>query len=61
MSLHVLAYNFSRLLALLGMQGMLTAIRACARFLRQTRLFVAFSLLVLQGLEYRFAKATALL
>ena len=33
MSLHVLAYNFRRLMSLLGMQGMLAAIRAYARFL----------------------------
>ena len=46
MSLHVLAYNFSRLLTLLGMQGMLAAIRAYARFLPQTGLFGAFLLLV---------------
>jgi len=47
MSLHVLAYNFRRLLTLLGMQGMLAAIRAYARFLPQIGLFGAFSLLVL--------------
>jgi transposase len=34
MSLHVLAYNFRRLLALLGMASMMNAIRAYARFLR---------------------------
>jgi transposase len=33
MSLHVLAYNFRRLLTLLGMQGMIVAIRAYAHFL----------------------------
>jgi transposase len=33
MSLHVLAYNFRRLLTLLGMRAMLNAIRAYARFL----------------------------
>lgn len=44
MSLHVLAYNFSRLLTLLGMKGMLAAIRAYARFLPQTGLFGALSL-----------------
>ena len=47
MSLHVLAYNFSRLLTLLGMQSMLAAIRAYARFLPRTGLFGAFLLLVL--------------
>jgi transposase len=35
MSLHVLAYNFRRLLALLGMASMMNAIRAYARFLRR--------------------------
>lgn len=49
MSLHVLAYNFSRLLTLLGMKGMLAAIRAYARFLPQSGLYEALSLLVLQG------------
>jgi len=33
MSLHVLAYNFRRLIAVLGVAGMLAAIRAYARFL----------------------------
>ena len=33
MSLHVLAYNFRRLMKLLGMPAMLNAIRAYARFL----------------------------
>lgn len=32
MSLHVLAYNFRRLISLLGIEGMLAAIRAYARF-----------------------------
>ena len=35
MSLHVLAYNFRRLIALLGVARMLAAIRAFARFLRR--------------------------
>ncbi|GAB3468135.1 IS1182-like element ISPa22 family transposase [Massilia terrae] len=35
MSLHVLAYNFRRLLALLGMADMIKAIRAYARILRR--------------------------
>jgi hypothetical protein len=35
MSLHVLAYNFRRLLALLGTANMMKAIRAYARFLRR--------------------------
>jgi transposase len=45
MSLHVLAYNFRRLLTLLGMKGMLAAIRAYARFLALKGLLVASSLL----------------
>jgi hypothetical protein len=61
MSLHVLAYNFNRLLTLLGMQGMLAAIRAYARFLPQTGLFGAFLLLVLPRTGKRSAKAMALL
>jgi len=51
MSLHVLAYNFSRLLTLLGMRSMLAAIRAYARFLPRTGLFGAFLLLVLSRTE----------
>ena len=35
MSLHVLAYNFRRLIAVLGVAGMLAAIRDYARFLRR--------------------------
>jgi len=35
MSLHVLAYNFRRLIAVLGISGMLAAIRAYARFLQR--------------------------
>lgn len=35
MSLHVLAYNFRRLLALLGMESMMSAIRAYARSLQR--------------------------
>jgi transposase len=46
MSLHVLAYNFRRLMTLLGMQGMLAAIRAYAHFLTLPGLFKPFSLLV---------------
>ena len=47
MSLHVLAYNFRRLLTLLGMQGMVAAIRTFACFLPLNGLPEAFSLLVL--------------
>ena len=37
MSLHVLAYNFRRLLTLLGLQDMLAAIRAYARIFAANR------------------------
>jgi hypothetical protein len=47
MSLHVLAYNFRRLMSLLGMQGMLAAIRAYAHFLTLQGLLEAFSLMAL--------------
>jgi transposase len=47
MSLHVLAYNFRRLMAILGIQGMLAAIRAYAHFLTLQVLLKAFSLLAL--------------
>lgn len=47
MSLHVLAFNFGRLLILLGIPQMLAAIRAFARFLLPNGLLVAYSLLVL--------------
>ena len=47
MSLHVLAYNFRRLLTLLGMQDMLAAIRAYVRFLPPNGWFRALSLQVL--------------
>jgi transposase len=43
MSLHVLAYNFRRLIAILGIANMVNAIRAHALFLR------------LQGLLWSFA------
>jgi hypothetical protein len=39
MSLHVLAYNFRRLIAILGITCMLAAIRAYARFLQRFSLF----------------------
>jgi len=35
MSLHVLAYNFRRLMAILGRSGLVAAIRAYARFLKR--------------------------
>jgi transposase len=55
MSLHVLAYNFRRLMTLLGMQGMLAAIRAYAHFLTLQGLLRPFSLpalLRMQKLDY---------
>jgi transposase len=54
-SLHVLAYNFRRLMTLLGMQGMLAAIRAYADFLTLQGLLRPFSLpalLRIQKLDY---------
>ena len=47
MSLHVLAYNFRRLMAILGVQGMLAAIRAYAHFLTPQASFLALFLLAL--------------
>jgi hypothetical protein len=47
MSLHVLAYNFRRLMAILGIERMLAAIRAYAHFLTLQGLPEAFSLLAL--------------
>jgi len=45
MSLHVLAYNFRRLIAILGIGSMMNAIRAYARFLEASAAFLwtAFS------------------
>jgi transposase len=40
MSLHVLAYNFRRLMAILGIQSMMNAIRAYARFLNGLTAFL---------------------
>jgi hypothetical protein len=53
--MHVLAYNFRRLMTLLGMQGMLAAIRAYAHFLTLQGLLRPFSLpalLRMQKLDY---------
>jgi hypothetical protein len=47
MSLHVLAYNVKRLIALLGIASMMDAIRACALFLTLKRLLWAITLLAL--------------
>jgi transposase len=44
MSLHVLAYNFRRLISLLGIEGMLAAIRVHARFPMLQRLLKALFL-----------------
>jgi hypothetical protein len=40
MSLHVLAYNFRRLMAILGIESMMNAIRAHARFLEALAAFL---------------------
>jgi transposase len=40
MSLHVLAYNFKRLMAILGIDAMVDAIRAYARFLKALTVFL---------------------
>jgi transposase len=45
MSLHVLAYNFRRLMAILGKSSMLAAIRAYARFLKRFGVFWGVSIL----------------
>jgi transposase len=45
MSLHVLAYNFRRLMAVLGITGMKAAIRAHARFLQRFGLLWTLRLL----------------
>jgi len=61
MSVHVLAYNFRRLIAILGIEKMLAAIRAYARFLTLQALLEVVSVLVflksqmgLRGLERFF-------
>lgn len=46
MSLHVLAYNFKRLIALLGVTGMMEAVRAFALILALQRVFRAVTLLL---------------
>jgi len=56
MSLHVLAYNFRRLMAILGIPGMLAAIRAYAHFLTLQGLLEAFSLLALLKMLKRHYK-----
>jgi transposase len=53
MSLHVLAYNFRRLISLLGIAGMLAAIRAYAHFLTLHGLLQTFFLLVLPKMPNR--------
>lgn len=50
MSLHVLAYNLKRLMALLGIAGMIEAVRAYALLLTQQRVFVALAMLVRLGI-----------
>ena len=46
MSLHVLAYNVKRLMSLLGVAGMMEAIRAYAFLLDLQRVFGAITLLI---------------
>jgi hypothetical protein len=53
MSLHVLAYNLKRLIALLGIAGMMDAIRAYALFLTLKGLLWAISLLALTKKQER--------
>ena len=57
MSLHVLAYNFRRLMSLLGMQEMLAAIRAYARFPMPQRLLKTLFLLTLSKILKRHSGA----
>ena len=57
MSLHVLAYNFRRLIAVLGITGMLTAIRAYARFLQRFSLLWRLPLLQLPKVSARGQEA----
>jgi hypothetical protein len=49
MSLHVLAYNLKRLMALLGIAGIMDAIRAYALFLRLHGPLRAIILITLPG------------
>ena len=53
MSLHVLAYNFRRLMKLLGMAAMLCAIRAYAGLLKAQKLLSAIFLRALQKVSSR--------
>ena len=46
MSLHVLAYNVKRLMSLLGVAGMMEAMRAYALLLALQRVFRAITLLI---------------
>lgn len=61
MSLHVLAYNLKRLMALLGIAGMIEAIRAYSLFLRRYGLFREIILLVMSGRPRRKYGATGAL
>ena len=55
MSLHVLAYNFKRLIAILGIANMLNAIRAYARFLDLKSLLWSIALILLmENLRKRY-------
>jgi len=53
MSLHVLAYNFRRLMAVLGITAMVAAIRAYARFLQRFSLLWTLRLLGRPKMPYR--------
>ena len=57
MSLHVLAYNFRRLIAVLGITDMLAAIRAYARFLQCFSLLWRLPLLELPNVSGRGKEA----
>jgi hypothetical protein len=61
MSLHVLAYNLKRLMALLGITGMMDAIRAYALFLRLYGPLRAIILIALSGRPRRNYGATGVL
>lgn len=61
MSLHVLAYNLKRLMALLGIAGIMEAIRAYALFLRVYGPLRAIILIVLPGRLKRSHGATDVL
>jgi transposase len=57
MSLHVLAYNLKRLMTLMGIAGVMDAIRAYAHFLSPTRLFWALISLTLPKVQVTWRSA----